>query len=80
MCAKLHAVAATNSERSPDGITLLLLGRATYIWVLCFTHIPFVVSRAFSATPAEFELYVQTVGGLLYFHVIVSLTLLGKRL
>jgi len=34
-------------------ITLLLLVRATYIWVLVFAHIPFVVNRAFSATPVE---------------------------
>jgi len=32
-------------------ITLLLLVRATYA-VLFFAHIPFVVNRAFSATPA----------------------------
>jgi len=40
-------------ESSPDEITLLLLVRATYISVLFFAHIPFVVNRAFSATPGE---------------------------
>ena len=35
--------------------TLLLLVRATYIWVwvLFFAHIPFVVNHIFSATPTE---------------------------
>jgi len=33
------------------GITLLLLVCATYIWVLFFTHIPFVVNRTMNATP-----------------------------
>jgi len=33
-------------------ITLLLLVRATYV-VLFFAHIPFVVNRAFNATPTE---------------------------
>jgi len=37
----------------PDEITLLLLVRATYIWVLFFAHIPFVVKRTFNATPTE---------------------------
>ena len=35
------------------GITLLLLVRATYIRVLFFVHIPFVVNRACTATPTE---------------------------
>jgi len=34
-------------------ITLLLLVRATYIWVLFFTHIPFVVNHTFDAIPTE---------------------------
>jgi len=34
-------------------ITLLLLVRATYIWVLFFAHIPFMVNRTFNATPTE---------------------------
>jgi len=40
-------------QTSPDEITLLLLVRATYIWVLFFAHIPFVVNRAFNAAPPE---------------------------
>jgi len=40
-------------SRLPNYITLLLLVRTTYIWVLFFAHIPFVVNRTFSATPAE---------------------------
>jgi len=41
-------------QRSPDDeITLLLLVRATYIRVLFFAHIPFVVNRTFNATPTE---------------------------
>jgi len=39
--------------RSPDEITLLLLVRATYIWVLFFAYIPFVVNRAFNVTLTE---------------------------
>ena len=31
-------------QQSPDEITLLLLVRATYIWVLFFPHIPFAVN------------------------------------
>ena len=34
-------------------MTLLLLVRATYIWVLFFVHIQFVVNRTFNATPLE---------------------------
>jgi len=34
-------------------IILLLLVRATYIWVLFFAHIPFVVNRTFNITPTE---------------------------
>jgi len=34
-------------------ITLLLLVRATYIWVLFFAHIPFVVNHTFNATPNQ---------------------------
>ena len=40
-------------KRSRAAITLLLLVSATYVWVLFFVHIPFVVNRAFSAMPAE---------------------------
>jgi len=52
MCANLRTVAASNSRIHPTRSTLLLLARATYI-KLFFAHIPFVVNRAFSATPAE---------------------------
>jgi len=38
--------------RSPDEITLLLLVRATYIWVLFFAHIPLVVNRKFNGEVA----------------------------
>ena len=31
----------------------VLLVRATYIWVLFFEHIPFVVNRTFNVTPTE---------------------------
>jgi len=34
-------------------ITPYLLVRATYIWVLLFAHILFVVNRIFNATPTE---------------------------
>jgi len=34
-------------------ITLLLLVRAMYIWVLFFTHIPFVVNHIFNAIPTD---------------------------
>jgi len=35
------------------GITILLLVCATYIWVLIFTYIPFVVNRTMNATPTD---------------------------
>ena len=34
-------------------ITILLLARATYIWVLLFAHILFVADHTFNATPTE---------------------------
>jgi len=34
-------------------ITLLLLVRVTYIWMLFFVYIPFVVNRTFNATPTK---------------------------
>jgi len=34
-------------------VTLLFLVCATYIWVVFFAHIPFVVNRTFNATPTE---------------------------
>jgi len=39
--------------RSPDKITLLLLVCTTYIWVLFFAHILFVVNRTFNTTPTK---------------------------
>jgi len=54
MCAKLRTMAASNNRpHAPRSLYLLLLVRATYIRVLFFAHIPFVVNRAFSATPTE---------------------------
>jgi len=41
-----------SSEITPT-ITLLLIVRATYRWVLFFAHIPFAMNRTFNATPAE---------------------------
>jgi len=40
-------------QRSHAMITLLLLVCTTYVWVLFFAHIPFVVNRTFNATPIE---------------------------
>jgi len=39
--------------RSLTNITLLLLVHATYIWVLFFAYIPFVVNCTFNATPTQ---------------------------
>ena len=41
-------------------ITLLLLVRATYKWVLFFAHIPFVVNRTFNATRTASKCTEQT--------------------
>jgi len=40
-------------QRSPDEVTLLLLVRTTFIWMLFFAHIPFAVNRTCNVTPAE---------------------------
>jgi len=40
-------------QRSHAMITLLLLLHGTYIWVLFFAHIPFVVHSTFNTTPVE---------------------------
>jgi len=40
-------------QRSPNKITLLLLVRITYVCLLLFTYIPFVVNGTFNATPTE---------------------------
>jgi len=39
--------------KSHTANTLLLIVRATYIWVLFFAHILFVVNGTFNATPTE---------------------------
>jgi len=50
MCAKLRTVAASNNgDHAPQSL-FLLLARATYIMVLFFTHIPFVVNHTINAT------------------------------
>ena len=53
ICAKLRNVAASNNRDHASQSLLLLLARATYIMVLFFTHIPFVVNHTINATPAE---------------------------
>jgi len=53
MCAKLHTVAASNNRDHALESLLLLLSRATYIMVLFFMHIPFVVNHTINATPPE---------------------------
>jgi len=53
MCAKLRTVAAINNKDHAPQSLLLLLVRATYIMVLFFTHIPFVVNHTINATPPE---------------------------
>jgi len=53
MCAKLRTVAASNNRDHASQSLLLLLARATFIMVLFFAHIPFVVNHTFNATPPE---------------------------
>jgi len=53
MCAKLRTVVASNNRDHAPQSLLLLLARATYIMVLFFTHIPFVVNHTINATPPE---------------------------
>jgi len=53
MCAKLCTVAASNNRDHASQSLLLLLARATYILVLFFTHIPFVVNHTLNAMPPE---------------------------
>jgi len=51
-CAKLHTVAASNNRDHPTkSLHYCLFVRR--IWVLLFTHIPFVVNRTFNTTPTE---------------------------
>ena len=52
MCTKLRTVAASNNRDHARNL-LLLLARSTYIMVLFFTHIAFVVNHTINATPPE---------------------------
>ena len=52
-CAKLRTMAASNNRDHASQSLLLLVARATYIMVLFFTHIPFVVNHTINATPPE---------------------------
>ena len=47
-------------QRSCDAITLLLLVRTTYIWVLFFAHMPFVVNRTFNGRQKSCKNNMQT--------------------
>jgi len=53
MCAKLRILAASNNRDHTLQSLFLLLVSATYIMVLFFTHIPFVVNHTINATPPE---------------------------
>jgi len=53
ICAKLRIVAASNNRDHASQSLLLLLARLTYIIVLFFAHIPFVVNHTINATPPE---------------------------
>jgi len=52
-CAKPHTVAASNDRDHLTRSLLLLLVHVTYICVLLFAHIPFVVNRTFNTTSTE---------------------------
>jgi len=51
MYAKLRTVAASNNRDYASQSLLLLPARATYMMVLFFTHIPFVVNHTVNAIP-----------------------------
>jgi len=51
-CAKLRTVAASNNRNHTPRSLTFACSHHRYV-VLFFAHIPFVVNRAFSATPAE---------------------------
>jgi len=51
MYAKLRTVAASNNRDHALQSLLLLLIHTTYIMVLFFTRIPFVVNHTINATP-----------------------------
>jgi len=46
----LQALLEVTHEDQPISINLLLLVRTTYIWVILFAHILFMVNRTFNAT------------------------------
>jgi len=52
-CDQKAQTASAASNNRPDEITLLLLVHVTYICVLLFAHIPFVVNRTFNAISTE---------------------------
>ena len=63
MCAKFHTVAASNNRDHASQSLLLLLARATYIAVLFFTHIPFVLNPTINAPPLEgLQQYKEDIG------------------
>ena len=53
MCAKLRTAAASNNRDNASQSLLLLLAHATYIMVLFFTHILFVVNHTINTTLPE---------------------------
>jgi len=48
MCAKLNTAAASNNRDHVSQSVFLLLARATYIMVLFFVHISFMVNHTFN--------------------------------
>jgi len=50
---KASVYGSKQQKRPRATIILLLLVRATYIRMLLFAHIPFIVYRAFNATPNQ---------------------------
>jgi len=56
-CVKLYTGAASNNRNHPtrllSGVNSLSLVHATYIRVLFFAHIPFLVNYAFNVTPTQ---------------------------
>jgi len=64
MCAKLRTAAANKNRDHESQSLLLLLAHTTYLMVLFFTHIPFVVNHTINATPSESLLCIQADGKL----------------
>ena len=52
-CARVHTVTASNNRDHMSWSLYLLLVCTTYICVLLFAHIPFLVNRTFNATPTD---------------------------